>query len=224
MSKKLGIVTIGQSPRTDVVPEMTPFLGDGVEIVERGALDGLTLNEVEECHPEHGMAHLVSRMRDGTEVVVAKEKLLPRIERAIEDLDSQRVSAILLLCLGDFPRFRSSCLLVEAQRIVDRCVDGLVGETDHLGILIPIPEQEAWVRNTFSRMTPQITVADASPYADRDRLSRAGAMLSEANCDLILMYCMGFNRRAAGDIRRATGKPVVLSSSLVARTLGELLE
>ncbi len=43
MSKKVRIITIGQSPRTDVVPEMTPFLGDDVEVLESGALDGLTL-------------------------------------------------------------------------------------------------------------------------------------------------------------------------------------
>ncbi len=36
---RLGIVTIGQTPRSDVVPEMAEVLGPGVEILERGALE-----------------------------------------------------------------------------------------------------------------------------------------------------------------------------------------
>ncbi len=203
---------------------MTRFLDDDVEVLEAGALDGLSLNQVREYRPDNGMSPLVSRMRDGTEVIIAKEKLLPRIERAVYDLDSKKVSLILLLCVGRFPRYESSCLVVEPQRVVDRSIESLIDETRHLGILIPIPEQEAWVREHYSRVTPRITVADASPYAARGGLSRAGEILEEANCDLIVMYCMGFNRTFAGEIRRMTGKPVILSSSIVARTLGELLE
>ena len=146
------------------------------------------------------------------------------MEKAIGDLNRKDVSLILLLCVGDFPPFESSCLIVQPQKVVDRCVESLIGPAHRLGILIPIPEQEAWVRETFSRTTPKITVADTSPYSDQDRLSLAGKKLEEANCDLIVMYCMGFNRKLAAEIRRMTGKPVILSSSIVARTLGELLE
>jgi hypothetical protein len=37
----VGLVTIGQSPRPDVVPDMVEIIGPGVEIREAGALDGL---------------------------------------------------------------------------------------------------------------------------------------------------------------------------------------
>jgi protein AroM len=222
MGKKIGIITIGQSPRMDVVPEMTPFFGGHVEVLEVGAMDGLTLAQARAYRPEAGMTHLASRMRDGTEILIAKEKILTRIERAVNDLNQQNVSLILLFCVGVFPKFPSRCLIVEPQRIVDHCVKSLISEDDHLGILIPITEQEAWVRETFLKITPRITVTDASPYSDRGSLDQAGRVLREANCDLIVMYCMGFNRPLANEIRQITGKPVILSSSLVARVLGEL--
>jgi protein AroM len=222
MDKKIGIITIGQSPRTDVVPEMTPFFGDHTEVLEVGALDGLTLAQVKAFRPEAGMTHLASRMRDGTEILIAKEKILPRIERAVNELNQKNVSLILLFCVGVFPVFPSRCLIVEPQRIVDHCVESLISEKDHLGILIPIPEQETWVRDTFVSITPRITVTDASPYSDPKSIDRAGRVLREADCDLIVMYCMGFNQQLANKIRQLTGKPVILSSSLVARVLGEL--
>ena len=222
MGKKIGIITIGQSPRMDVVPEMTPFFGGHVEVLEVGAMDGLTLAQTRAYRPEAGMTHLASRMRDGTEILIAKEKILTRIERAVNDLNQQNVSLILLFCVGVFPKFPSRYLIVEPQRIVDHCVKSLISEDDHLGILIPITEQEAWVREIFLKITPRITVTDASPYSDRSSLDWAGRVLREANCDLIVMYCMGFNRPLANEIRQITGKPVILSSSLVARVLGEL--
>jgi protein AroM len=224
MNKKIGIITIGQSPRTDVVPEMAAFFGEEVEVMERGALDGLTLDEVRSYSPEAGMLHLCTRMRDGSEVVVAKEKLLPKIQEAIDDLNREQVALILLLCVGEFPQFRSTCLVVEPQKIVDRCVEGLISASHRLGIVIPIAEQEDWVRETFSTLTDAVTVTVASPYAGEDDLIRAAKALNEAACDLIVMYCMGFSRQLTRPIREITAKPVIVSSSIVARTIGELLE
>ena len=224
MNKKIGIITIGQSPRTDVVPEMIAFFGENIEVLERGALDGLTLEQVGDYGPDAGMVHLATRMRDGSEVVVAKEKLLPRIQEAIDDLDRKPVNLILLLCVGEFPEFRSSCLIVEPQKIVDRFIEGLIGASHHLGIVIPVSEQESWVYETFSKLTPEITVTVASPYADGDEVSRAASVLRDAACDLIVMYCMGFNRQLTQPVREITRKPVIVSSSIVARVIGELLE
>ena len=45
--KKIGMLTIGQSPRDDILPGLKEIFGKNVEIVEAGALDGLTLEEVE---------------------------------------------------------------------------------------------------------------------------------------------------------------------------------
>ena len=42
MKPVLGAVTIGQSPRVDLVPELMEMLGGNVTIKEAGALDDLT--------------------------------------------------------------------------------------------------------------------------------------------------------------------------------------
>jgi len=46
--KKLGIITVGQSPRSDIVAEMAPFFGKDIDIIERGALDGLSMTQIRE--------------------------------------------------------------------------------------------------------------------------------------------------------------------------------
>ncbi|MBE5397345.1 AroM family protein [Brevibacillus borstelensis] len=51
--KKLGAITIGQSPRVDVTPEMLPFLTE-FQVVEKGALDGLGPEELAALAPKPG--------------------------------------------------------------------------------------------------------------------------------------------------------------------------
>jgi len=46
MKKIIGMLTIGQTPRDDILPEFQEILGDEFEIIEAGALDGLTLEDV----------------------------------------------------------------------------------------------------------------------------------------------------------------------------------
>ena len=58
----VGMITIGQSPRSDVVPDMVEILGPGVEIRERGALDGLSPREIAALAPAPDDDLLVTRL------------------------------------------------------------------------------------------------------------------------------------------------------------------
>ena len=84
--EKIGMITIGQSPRIDIIPEMREVLGRDVEILEAGALDGLALEEVKKFYPKGRDYILCTRMSDGTEVIVAKRFIVPRVQKCIDFL------------------------------------------------------------------------------------------------------------------------------------------
>ena len=63
---------MGQAPRSDVVPDMAAILGGDVEIVEAGALDGLTREQIAPLAPEGDDEILVTRLADGSSVFVGK--------------------------------------------------------------------------------------------------------------------------------------------------------
>ena len=44
--RKIGAVTVGQSPRTDITTDADTFFHGQVEILESGALDSYSLEEV----------------------------------------------------------------------------------------------------------------------------------------------------------------------------------
>ena len=58
--KKIGAITVGQTPRTDLIPEIAPILGDSIEIIQMGGLDGLTKEEIQTMTPAPGDHVLVS--------------------------------------------------------------------------------------------------------------------------------------------------------------------
>ncbi len=223
-TKKIGLITIGQSPRTDVLPDLKLHLGPRVEVLEIGALDGLSLEQVQEFQPDPGMYVLITRMRDGTEVKIGKEKILPLIQGCIDALNKQKVSLIILFCVGAFPRFNSTVLIIEPQKIVDNFIKSILHEEHHLGILLPIKEQESKAKETFIPLTPNITTTSITPYSSDDDLEKICQKFVDNECDLVLMYCMGFNEIMAEKVRKTFAGPVVLVGSLVMRTVGELLE
>ncbi len=221
--KKIGMITIGQSPRIDIVPEMQEILGTDVEILEAGALDGLTLEEVKRFYPKGKDYILCTRMSDGTEVVVAKRFIVPRVEKCIGLLTQRGAEIIVFNCTGHFPPFSSKRLFIEAQKIVDHFILALHGENERMGLLIPLSDQIKQARKKYDRLKGRVVIKAASPYASEDEISIAAEALKRADPHVIVMHCMGYTRTMKKRVMEITGKPTVLARSLVARTLKELL-
>ncbi|MEM2007176.1 MAG: AroM family protein [Sulfolobales archaeon] len=220
-TRRVGLVTIGQSPRVDVVTEVVRVLGDvSVEIVECGALDGLSREEIAALAPREGEYLLVTRLRDGTEVKVSRERIIERMQSCIDKLE-QQVDVIGLLCTGEFPELKSRKVLIEPSDLLLKVVESL--KVSKLGVVIPSPAQVELTRRKWSSVTPEVMVASASPYTSTvEDIVRTSERLGE--CDLVVLDCIGFTTEVKKAVARATGKPVILPRTLLARVMRELLE
>ena len=116
---KIGAITVGQSPRVDVTPDLWPIFGPNVELIEAGGLDGLSREEIETFVPEEGDYVLVSRLKDGSSVTFAERYVLPRLQQCIDRLEEEGVRLILFFCTGDFPdNFRHKVPLIFPNQIL----------------------------------------------------------------------------------------------------------
>lgn len=221
--KKVGMITIGQSPRVDVIPEMKGILGAEIEVLEAGALDGLSREEVKGFYPKKGDYILCTRMADGTEVIIGKKFILPRMQQCINLLTGKGAETILLLCTGKFPEFSSERLLIEPQKILDNFILALQGKGQRMGLMIPLQGQMEQAQKKYRRIKGEIIIQAASPYARRDEVQLAARAYKKADPHVIVMHCMGYTQTMKDQVREMTGKPVILARSLVARTLKELL-
>jgi len=219
----VGMITIGQSPRSDVVPDMVEILGPGVEIRERGALDGLSPREIAALAPASDDDLLVTRLADGSSVFVAKRHMVARVQALIDELETFGVTMTALLCTGAFPRFRSRRPFVEPQEVLLGLLRGLSWE-GRLGILTPslrhVPQTEArWRSVGFDPV-----VVPLSPYQEEDPAALHGACIAlrEGQAGLVVMDCIGFRRKTRDTLQRELGVPVLVANLLVARVVAEL--
>ena len=221
--KKIGMITIGQSPRVDIVPEIRDILGEEIEVLEAGALDGLSLEQVRGFYPKKRDYVLCTRMADGSEVVIGKRFILTRMQEHIHRLAQGGAEIILLLCTGKFPEFSSKRLLIEPQKVLDHFLYALQGKNQRIGLMIPLQDQMDQAKRKYGRMKGEVIIQFASPYSKEDQVSKAAKALKTANPHVIVMHCMGYTQAMKDRVREITGKPVVLARSLVARALKELI-
>lgn len=221
--QRIGTVTIGQAPRVDVVPEVADILGPGVEIVEAGALDGLTKDEIAAFAPVAGDYVLVTRLADGTSVQVAEKYITPRIIEKIQTHFRNGIPLVLLLCTGEFPSFAEGGILVRPEKILYNTV-AAVAKGMRIGVLTPSADQIPQSAARWSKLSDAVKTVAASPYVNGPETVKAGAEeLREWGAQIVLLDCIGYTRAMRETVRAVTGMPVILGRGIAARVVAELV-
>jgi protein AroM len=218
-ASRLAFVTIGQSPRIDMVPEMLADIGGEVDAREYGVLDNASEAEIAALHPNADEASFASRLRDGREAVLSKARIEERLHGLLHEIDRAGHDAVVLLCTGTQVEPLANTLLVEAQRIVDATVEALAASCPRLGVVVPLARQveEFPARHVFQGV-PKVVAA--SPYAG-DGIAACATDLADR--DLIVMHCMGYTEAMRRELREAVAAPVLLSRRIVSGAVRQLL-
>ncbi|WP_435812206.1 AroM family protein [Streptomyces smyrnaeus] len=220
----LGLVTIGQAPRTDLTGDIEPLLG-GLGVSEHGALDDEVFDGAEGVRTRTalasapGEAPLVSRLRDGTSVVLGHDALAPRMREAVARCEADGVAVTLLLCTGNFPPVPAGRPVLQAEPLVQQGVRALVGD-EPVGIVCPLPAQAADVARRWSALLPgPVRAEPADPYAAdaHEAVASAAERLVAGGSSRLVLDCIGYTESMRGAAARAGGSPVLLARSLAVR-------
>lgn len=223
---RLGAITVGQSPRVDIMPDIEPLLS-GVEILERGALDDFTDDELDGLMQRRRDPVLATRRRDGGEIIVAEEDVMEKLRAGIQDLNEHDVEAILLLCTGTFPELESRSPLLYPEHLLSHFVRALCRECK-VGVMTPAEAQIPFQRERWTQALggkARVEVAHASPYAGDVSvgIEAAAQELLSRGAEMIVMDCLGYTRDMRALARQVSGKSVILARTVVARAAAELL-
>lgn len=223
MKARIGAITIGQSPRNDVVPEMEAVLGAEVEVLQAGALDGLTRAQIGELLPGPGDLVLVSRLNDGSSVKLGESRILPLLQGCIAKLEAAGAELILLICTGQFPaKFESGKPLICPQPIL-HAVTAKLAFRGKIGVMNPDRDQLRQAAAIWGKSATTVEAVAGSPYGDLEEVVRAAGVLKEKDVDLIVLDCIGYSLSMKNIVREITGKPVILPRTLIARIIREML-
>lgn len=221
---KIAFVTIGQTPRVDVVPEMMAEIGLGlpenhIEFREFGVLDGMVSAELDAMRARDGEHSFATRLASGEEIVTSKARTEEKLNVLLKQIDAEGFDLVVLLCTGTKIDPLENTLVVEAQRIVDSTVEALAASCRRLGVILPLERQvkDFGERHVFSG---EPKLVSASPYAGEDIGARAKQL---EGCDLIVMHCMGYSAEMLDEVRRAVDAPVLLSRRVVAGVVRQMI-
>jgi len=223
MQQTIGIITIGQTPRTDMIPAIRTFFPKGTDIIEKGVLDDRSDEEIRELEPEPGQTTLISRLQSGASTTMAKEKILPIIQSLITELNQAKVSLIILACTGKFPLFTSRIPIIYPDFLLNHVVKGTLRE-GLLGVILPLPEQAESIIYKWKEVDFIAVPAACSPYSfQEENLINAVKQLDQYPVKAILLDCMGYTQEMKSLAQAHTAKPVILSRNVIYGVSGEIL-
>ncbi len=222
----IATITIGQTPRDDVVPAMRRILPEEVDIVEFGALDGMSREQIHAYAARPGEVGIVTRLRDDSSVLLSHELILPEMQaKADAAIDSAGATMLVILCGADWSALRSPRLIVNPGQLFPAII-GALAKGRKLGIIKPDAGQVEREQQRYAERGIEAVVTSASPYSGLDRLQGArlaGEHLRAAGAELIWMTCVGMDEAMRSVVAESAGVPVILAQSLLARVVAELL-
>jgi protein AroM len=220
---RIAFVTIGQTPRSDIVPEMMAEIAAGLDAQpsyeEFGVLDGLEGADLDAYRARDGEHSFATRLASGEEIISSKERTEERLNQLLAAIDGKGFDIVVLLCTGTRIDPLNNTLVVEAQRIVDSTVEALAASCRNLGVILPLERQVAEFaqRHVFAG---DPTVVSASPYSGGGMAAGAKGV---ADCDLVVMHCMGYTAAMLDEVRTTVNAPVLLSRRVVAGVVRQMI-
>jgi protein AroM len=225
MPRSVGFVTIGQSPRADMMEEFERAL-PGARLVQAGALDELTPAEIADLAPAERDHVLVSRLRSGRQVRLAHRHIEPRVQACLDRFARDGVDLAVLLCTGEFAELRFAGVLLRPHRVLPHVVaavaEGLPAV--RLGVMVPDAAQTASADARWGGRAAAVTAVAASPYGDPEAVGEAGRTLRRAGASLVVMDCIGYTRSMQQAVVWTSGVPAVFATGAVALVVRELVQ
>ena len=221
--KRAAFITIGQSPRPDILDEMRPWWDEEhLDIEEHGALDGLSRAEIARAAPKESDERLVSRLQDGTEVLLEAGWAHHRVEALVRKLDDGGIDVFVLLCTGRFEGLAPRGVLVAAGPVVDHGLAAIADSAASIGVLLPNEGQKASFRCEPAGKR-RFVLSHASPYSPDAEARWATAARELEEADLVVMHCMGYTEPMRRKLAGETGKPVLLARRMLAAAVAQVL-
>jgi protein AroM len=215
---KFGLLTIGQSPREDIVSEITPLLDSRIEIVERGLLDDFSPEEIERLKPDAGETPLVTRLRNGRQVELSEKRISSMMPRAIDFMQKDmEVKAAGVLCTHDFPKSQFSLPVIFPFDYL-KFLTSRILNVKKLGVVVPLESQ---VEMTKKKWESSLVEAK-SPYTAGKGLEKIAKNFISKKVDAVILDCIGYKIKDKLDIQSLLSVPVLLPRVILALGINQL--
>ena len=209
---RIAVVTVGRSPRPDVLAELTRRLGP-VQCDEFATFDDVDDTVMHATPPRAGEPPFFVRLSDSDHVVVPVPFVEKHVARLVARIDQLGYDLIVVAATALFAPLKAHTPIVHGQHAVDAWVSALVVGDVNIGLIYPLTQQDRQL-TTFEHSV-QFRGAHASLQGGYGT-HLPDAATAVAAADLIVMHSVGYTEAMAQGVARETGKPVVTARRIVA--------
>jgi len=218
--RKVGFLTIGQSPREDIMAELWPLLRPIFEVVEYGMLDGLSPGEIDALAPSEQEAHLVSRLRDGTQVLLSEQKISGLLLESIEYMIGRlNVGAVGILCTHEFQKRKFPFPVIFPAEQMKSHLDK-IPDVQKVGVVVPLESQIEMTQQKWGHK--RAFVVSKSPYVEDKTWEDTADILIDEKVDAVVLDCIGYTREDHREILGFLNLPVILPRTILASAINRL--
>ena len=214
---KIGLFTIGQSPREDVVPEMRPYLLPQIVIDEKGLLDGMPAEEIELFKPEFGEVPLVTRTKDGRQIQLSEKKIGTFFHEAVDRMRTKRdVRAVGILCTHDFHETQFSFPVIFPHIYLNFLVSQAL-QIHNLGVVVPLEAQMKISEKKWD--VEKVTTEAKSPYSEGKSWEEIAQNLTQNKVEAVILDCIGYTEQDKWQLQTVLACPVLLPRITLAHAI-----
>ena len=217
---RIGLLTIGQSPRYDLVPEIKPLLQPHIEVVEYGLLDELSAEEVKFFEPDAGEIPLATRLKDGSQAQLGEKKAIDHMHKAFDFMTKEmNVKAIGILCTHEFSIEKPPCPIISPLNYLQFLIDEIL-EVRTLGVVVPLEGQVEMAKKKWH--SERVVVEAKSPYVKGKTWKEVSRMFKKQRVEAIILDCIGYKLDDRREIQNLIPVPTLLPRTILAYAINQL--
>ena len=211
MKPTLCIMPLGQTPRNDWLEPIQEIVGDGVEVIQHGCLDGLSHEEILELdqRPDDHMLVTALPAAGGRRVSFAKRHVLDRMQENLKVAAAKGADMVAVCCSEKWP----VCYTFDGQWIeVFSVMHDLVTGMGYNGKGVVFYHVEGQKQATIDRWTDVedqdfVYLADGRSDEEHEVIMRE---LEKVGYSYSVLDCFGFSPELRDRIQVRLGIPAYL--------------
>ncbi|WP_432474694.1 AroM family protein [Amphritea sp. HPY] len=187
-----------------------------------GALDGLSDTQLREMAADPIATGVPVELSDGEWLYIDHKQIDQRARSVIETLKADGTDTVMMCCTLPWHSLETLPGVICPNRVMEANAVALLPRGAALGVVLPDSNTAVEEIKHWQALDVPVLNTTISPHENSlDELTAACVKLVEQGAELIVLDCLAFTRDHWQQVRKATGKPILLPMSVMGKLLDE---
>ena len=225
MKPRIALVTVGKSPRHDVVSDIPTELRERLQFIHWGAVDDIEPGQFGEIAPKDDSDILMAKIGEAGDVAVSKRQVTEFVEDYIGRMQTD-MDCFVILCTVLFVNQKSTTPVIQIGDLLLDAGRRAQNAAEAIGVIMPTDDFRRQNLELWSPYAYEVITATAHPYRGDEgdiakEVETAARELGAKNVSQIVMSCQGYTEKLRQIAHAAANRPVLAPTQVLSEYLAE---